>query len=335
MRSAIVGCGGIAHVHAKSLKALQDENRNIELVAAADCRTDRAEEFARIYEIKAYVSLEEMLDREQIDVLHICTPHYLHTPMIKEALRRGINVFSEKPPVISYEQWVELKKSAKSAKNGARLAFCFQNRYNDSIQYVKKLTAQKCFGELLGMRGFVTWSRDMDYYENSDWRGKLAGEGGGVLINQSIHTLDLMQYLCGKKSEQVSAVLDNQHLTGQIEVEDTMAAYIQYPNTRACFYASNAYSTNAPVLIDLEFEQAHVRIEENEVTIRTKDGQRIWREFPRQLQYGKSYWGTSHLACIEDFYCCLKNDHSCMLEWDQMEETVKLYLDVYSSARSK
>ena len=99
-KSAIVGCGGIAQVHAKALR----DGDYAELAACADIRPERAETMAQQYGGRAYSSLEEMLDGEAIDVLHICTPHSLHTPMAKEAVRRGIQVFTEKPPVISREQ---------------------------------------------------------------------------------------------------------------------------------------------------------------------------------------------------------------------------------------
>lgn len=155
------------------------------------------------------------------------------------------------------------------------------------------------------------------------------------MINQAIHTLDLMQYLCGQRTQTVEAVLDNQHLGSHIEIEDTMAAYIKYPETRACFYASNSYSIDSPVMIDLDYEKARIRIEETEVSVRTTDGEKIHKEFIQQPQYGKSYWGSSHKPCIEEYYQCLENGKSYMLEWNQIEDTVKLFLDIYASARKK
>ena len=96
MRAAIVGCGTIAHVHAESISRL----KGITLAAFADIIGERAQTFGNRYGGNAYSSLEEMLEKERPDVLHICTPHYLHVPMMLYALKHGVHVFSEKPPVI-------------------------------------------------------------------------------------------------------------------------------------------------------------------------------------------------------------------------------------------
>lgn len=124
--------------------------------------------------------------------MHICTPHYLHVPMAVYGLTHGVHVFMEKPPVISGEQLAQLEEAV--AGSDRRLGLCFQNRYNPSVQEVKKLLASGEAGRIRGARGLVTWSRGREYYTESGWRGSLATEGGGALINQSVHTLDLLAY---------------------------------------------------------------------------------------------------------------------------------------------
>ena len=105
-RVGIVGCGGIAHVHAQVLEHMED----MELAAFADIRPERAEEFADRLGGNAYASLEAMLENEKLDALHICTPHYLHVPMAIEALEKGLDVVMEKPPAISKEQQAQLRE---------------------------------------------------------------------------------------------------------------------------------------------------------------------------------------------------------------------------------
>ena len=124
--------------------------------------------------------------------------------------------------------------AVKTVANGAAVRVSpawalFPKPYNPCTQAVKQLLLSGKAGSVLGVRGFVTWSRGKDYYRNSGWRGSLAREGGGVLINQSVHTLDLMTYFAGKP-EEVEASMQNHHLKGVIEVEDTMEAYIRYEN---------------------------------------------------------------------------------------------------------
>ena len=280
-----------------------------------------------------------MLETERPDVLHICTPHYLHVPMAQYALQRGIHVFCEKPPVISEEQLACLEKVV--AEGSGRAGFCFQNRYNPSILYVKELLASGKAGKVKGARGIVTWHRDAAYYTESGWRGKLETEGGGALINQSIHTMDLLGVLLGKPVS-VEAQTANHHLPGIIEVEDTMEAYIRYENAAACFYATTAYTEDAPPLIEISCENVVIRIEDLDVTLFWRDGSgengrtergRVERpEIVRKQALGKSYWGTGHLDCITDFYRCLKTGERFAQDLDGVRDTVRLMLAAYESA---
>ena len=120
MRAAIVGCGSIASVHAKSIRKLPGN----ELVGFADIKEERARAFADEYGGRAYSNLEEMLERERPEVLHICTPHYLHVPMAIYGLEKGCHVFMEKPPAISKEQFAELERACLNA--GKNWAFVFR-----------------------------------------------------------------------------------------------------------------------------------------------------------------------------------------------------------------
>ena len=151
MKTCLVGCGGIAAVHGSVLTSGIDT----EFVAAADIKPEKAQTYAENFHTKPYPSLESMLEAEKPDVLHICTPHYLHVPMAIYSLERNINVFMEKPTAISFDQLEELKKAA--AKSEAQLGFCYQNRYNASIRAAKYLIDSGKAGKLLGARAFVTW----------------------------------------------------------------------------------------------------------------------------------------------------------------------------------
>lgn len=323
-KAAIVGCGSIAAVHAAVLHYLD----NVEFVACADIRPERAEAMAEKYGLHPYDSLEKMLDAEEIDVLHICTPHYLHVPMAAEAHRRGIHVFTEKPPAISREQEEEL---FKLAEGGARVGVCFQNRYIDAAVKLKSLLDSGETGKVLGIRGFVTWYRSEPYYTESGWRGKLATEGGGALINQSIHTMDLMNFFMGRPAS-VEAITANRHLKGVIEVEDTVDALIDYHGVPGIFYATTAYGVNSPVLIELACENMTVRMEETEVTIR-RPGQPVERiSYDRPSLLGKDYWGAGHHTCIADFYHCLEEDLPFQNDLPSIRNTLDLMLAVYESA---
>lgn len=325
LRAAIAGCGGIAQVHAKALGSMPD----VTLAACADILPDRAEALAKTGGCRAYTDVEDMLRKEKPDVLHICTPHYLHTPMTRLAADLGIAVFTEKPPVISREQWADFTQAGQKVPVG----ICFQNRYNRSVRHLLGLVRSGKTGAVMGARAIVTWSRDARYYTESGWRGKLATEGGGVLINQSIHTLDLLVCFLGEASF-AEATASNRHLKNVIEVEDTLDAYIGFPSCCAVFYATNAYNGNAPVLLELSCENGTYRMEDNELLCRSNDGTKERIVFDKPDVLGKGYWGNGHLACIRDFYDSLETDSAVPIGIPQAADTVNLMLGIYESART-
>jgi UDP-N-acetyl-2-amino-2-deoxyglucuronate dehydrogenase len=326
-RVGVVGCGGIAQVHGAVLQHLE----GVELVACADIRPERAAAFAEKYGGKAYDSMEAMLEGEQLDAVHLCTPHYLHTPMVKLAVERGLHVFTEKPPVINWEQWGQLQELAKGP---VRVGVCFQNRYNRSVGMLRDILASGKAGKTLGARAFVTWHREAPYYTESGWRGSLKTEGGGALINQSVHTLDLLGQFLGR-ANRVEAVMANHHLKGVIEVEDMMEAYIQFGEANALFYATTAHCADSPVLVELVCENVTIRMEEQEVTLTWADGTKEHHSLaaPTTAAGGKAYWGASHGLCIEDFYRCVREEKPFRNDIPGIKDTAELLLSVYQSAR--
>lgn len=326
MKIAIVGCGAIVQVHAECIKKLTGH----QLVAFCDTVIIRAQQFADKYHGTAYESYEDMIAKEDIDVLHICTPHYLHVPIAVYAIEHNLHVFMEKPPVISWDQFRQLRK----LPSDRYLGFCFQNRYNPSIIEVKRLLESGVAGKINGGRGLVTWNRSKTYYTDSDWRGRLATEGGGTLINQSIHTLDLLTYLLGTPIA-VDAVMANHHLKRIIEVEDMMEAYIQFEGGQgACFYATTAYVADMPPLIELSCENMTIRIEDMEVTYYYKDKSIKKPMIDNREAMGKDYWGAGHLDCITDFYHCIEDKKPFGLDLNHVRDTILLMLGTYESART-
>ena len=325
MKSAIVGCGSISSVHFEAIQNCPDA----ELVACCDIIEDRSIDAARKYGGKAYTDLETMLAEENPDVLHICTPHYLHVLMAQMAASRGIHIFSEKPPAISKEQMDDFLKLEEQVQVG----ICFQNRYNPENVYIKDLIDQSILGEIKGARAFVTWDRSEAYYATGEWRGKWKTEGGGVLINQSIHTMDLLVHFLGKPVS-VKASYDNYRLQETIEVEDTLMAYIRFEKETAIFYATNAYAANSPIFMEIAGEKGVVSANGKDLTV-TCPGQDIKTpDFQVQSTLGKDYWGSGHATCISDFYRCLKNGEKFPVSLSSAASTTYLVIAAYESAKT-
>lgn len=335
MRVGLVGCGIIGHVHAAAIAGIRDAA----LCAFADTDIKRAGEYSEKYGAGAasvYSTIEEMLEQERLDVVHICTPHVCHVPMSISALKRNIHVFLEKPPAISREEFRRLKQQADESQG--KVGVCFQNRYNQTTQMVTELLDGGTLGRIKGGRAFITWNRNAPYYTESNWRGSLKTEGGGVLINQSIHTLDLMLLWMGMPVH-VEASMQNHHLKGCVEVEDTLEAYLIFDKSadpvRASFYATTAYVSDEPVLIELTCEQGFVRIEGNHVRYRDSvHPTPVYRRASAEPVSGKAYWGNGHEACICDFYESLRNKAPVRNDLASVEHTLKTVMNIYDAARA-
>ena len=346
-RVGIIGCGGIAQVHGWVLSEMDD----VEIAAVCDLQRDRAESFLASQGCKSAKERGETgtqspesasghagcrvetdwrrLRDMELDVVHICTPHDLHVPMAVELLKSGKAVFMEKPCAISREQFEELYE-ADGAHPG-KLGICFQNRYNETTKLADELIAANRIGKVIGARAFVTWRRDAGYYQGSAWKGKKSTEGGGALINQSIHTLDLLLRYLGKPVK-VRASLSNHHLPGIIEVEDTVEAWMEFEGGgRACFYASNGYACDAPVLLEIQGEKGRITIDDQEVRLQTNGVGTERFDASRSEGIGKSYWGVGHKACIRDFYDSLEKGKNFPVDLASIETTFDTMMRIYES----
>jgi predicted dehydrogenase len=320
IHAAIIGCGTVAPVHAYALKQLP----GVSLTACADIKFERAESMAQNYGLRAYDSMEKLLENEHIDVVHLCTPHYLHVPMAQLAASRGIHVFSEKPPAINRAQWAALLEVSKRVRVGV----CFQNRYNGSVVRLREMLASGSLGKVLGARAFVTWTRSKEYYTESGWRGNQNTEGGGVLINQAIHTLDLMVYLLGKP-QHVEAALSNHHLKGIIDVEDTVEACMMFGDAPGLFYATTAYCSNSPVFIEVVCQNATVRMEKDTLSVAWEGGEEERFEYKSVLPEMRDYWGAAHVTCIREFYDALINNRDVPIGPKQVQDTIDTMFAIY------
>ena len=324
MNCALVGCGNISHVHIDAIM----KNPALRLVAVADIKPDRAKKAAETTGAVPYTDFEKMLRSEKIDCVHICTPHYLHTPMALKALDMGINVIVEKPCGVSKSEIDALISAQKNS--GKQVGVCFQNRYNACVMRVREIVNNKHLGNIRCIRAFLTWSRGKDYYSD-DWHGTLSKECGGVLINQAIHTLDIIQLL-GGGAEVVACHTSNDHLQGVIEVEDTASVYLSLSGGgTAVFYATTAYGDNEDILIEAVFEKGKIRIEGEKLFVTGEDGVTkediadISKVFP-----GQKYWGTGHKALIDDFYECLESGRRFCIDAVEGGKAAKLVATCYN-----
>lgn len=290
MNICIVGNGAIAKVHARAL--IKTDGVNI--YGVCDVDKSRADSGAAEYGASAYYDYADVIADKNIDGVHICTPHYLHYEMIKAAADAGKKIVCEKPLVMKENEFDALLSDYADAD----ILPILQNRTNQSICEMKRIIdTDKSIGRFIGAKGIMTWHRTADYYNSAAWRGTIAYEGGGVLINQAVHLLDLMIYTAGEIKE-VSATAANHSLRGVIETEDTVDARLMFKNgATGIFYATSAYCEDTPFQIELKFENAVLSYRKNSLY---RDDKLVCNDSGDYV--GKKYWGNGHEKVISDYY---------------------------------
>ncbi len=221
IKFAILGCGTIGDVHARAINAAD----GAELVAVCDADKARAERYAEKYGVKAYTDYAELLKNPNIDAISICTPSGMHAEQSISALKAGKHVLVEKPMALTASDAKAVCDVA--LKSDKKLSVIFQLRYAEDISYLKEFISNGGLGTLTFCDLYMKYWRDPSYYGASAWRGTFAMDGGGALMNQGIHGVDIMHYLCGAPKLLGAKA---KTLVHNIETEDTAAALVEYPS---------------------------------------------------------------------------------------------------------
>ncbi|WP_425862498.1 Gfo/Idh/MocA family protein [Arthrobacter sp. TWP1-1] len=324
-RVAIIGCGDVATVHFEAITAIE----GAELVAVCDTDAGRLAAASAAHGVPGYADVVTMLDEVRPDVVHICTPHNQHADPAIAALERGVNVISEKPLASTLADGERL--AAAAAASSARIGVCFQNRYNQAVVAMAERLASGEFGAVQGGSGTVMWSRTADYYQSRPWRGTWVGGGGGLLMNQAIHTLDLLQWMMGEVTA-VSGHAATHALGDAIDVEDTAELVLTHANgVRSVFYATLANSVNAPITVDIVAEKATLHLR-GDLTLTHDDGRVEVVEERRAASGGRDYWGVSHQLYIADFYAQLGQEGPFWINPEEALKTLRIIKDVYAQS---
>lgn len=330
LRVGIIGCGCIFTMHATSCDHLE----NATLVGVCDIKKDRADAAAKKYNVKAYYDYKELIDKEKPDVVHVCVPHYLHPIISRYALEHGVNVLCEKPMSIKYEDGVENVRIAK--ENGLKYGIIFQCRYNNTSKLVKENLENGKLGKVISARVVLTWCKPDSYYSLSDWKGTWDKEGGGVIIDQAIHSLDLANWFINDEPVEVQANLSNRGHS-IMEVDDTGEGFIRYKNgATLSFWAMNNYGCDDPIEIRLLCENGKVVMSYDDVEIAFNDGTKLTTCTQNDGIYyegGKDYWGFQHIRQIADFYDAVEQNREPQISAKEALKIQKLICDIYEQGR--
>ncbi|NMA62108.1 MAG: Gfo/Idh/MocA family oxidoreductase [Firmicutes bacterium] len=324
LKVAVIGCGNVSVVHLPPIV----ESEVAKLIAVCDTKQDRAKTTGEKYNVPWYTNYQDVLDLKP-DAIHICTPHNTHAEITIAAAKRGIHVLTEKPMAVSLADADAMIAAAE--EHNVKLGVIFQNRYNASSQATKEVVQSGQLGKILGCRMFVTWNRSDEYYSHSDWKGTWDQEGGGVLIDQAIHTIDLMQWVMGE-IDYLEGSIDNRNHE-LIDVEDVAEATIFFKNGAiGSLYACNYYSYDAHVFLEIHGENGIIRVEKDDALIKIK-GQEDRLVTPDELPatLGKSYWGVNHKTQIDQFYDAILNDKEVEIDGHAGRKALEVVRAIYYS----
>jgi UDP-N-acetyl-2-amino-2-deoxyglucuronate dehydrogenase len=347
---AILGCGVIAPTHANALTALQPEGAR--LVAFADEIPERAEAMAEKFGAKAR-SFEDILADPAIDAVCICVPSGLHAEMGARALRAGKHVVVEKPMDVSLAACDMLL--AAQRESGKRLAVISQHRFDHASTVIKTALDEGILGPMVYAEARIPWYRTQEYYDSGSWRGTWALDGGGALMNQGVHTADLMRWLCGPVESVYAQARTLAH--ERIETEDVIAATITFANGAVgTLSASTALYPGFAVRLAVHGTEGSAIMEGDVLhSLTTKSGEASGGEAAQahalQVATGGTkaatepapatgasdpgaIWGETHRLQLADFMECCRTGDTPVVDGIEGRKAVEVVLAIYESART-
>jgi len=336
VKFGIVGTGVGANFCAEGLSMIA-ESGTAKLVAVTSRREERAKKFASKWNLDLwYTNYLEMLEKAPIDAVIVSTPHYLHYPIAVDAIRSGKHTLVDKPITITLREADDLINEAK--KRDVKLGVNLQSRFDPTFRKVKDAVEEGKFGRLILGEATVKWFRTQEYYDDSPWRGRWASEGGGALINQAIHTIDLLLWIMGPP-KYLWAQIDT--VAHKIEVEDIAVAAIRFENgALGVIQGSTAVYPGLPTRLEIHGTKGTALIEgevlkrwsvlgeEEIIAEKSKEGLKSWAR-PELVP------ATNHASLIRDFAEAILNDREPFVSGVEGRRSLELIMAIYESSRNR
>ena len=264
VRLGIIGIGNMGSNHCRCI--LDGEVPDMVLTAVADLKEHRRKWAKECLtgDIRVFENAEELLDSGLVDAVLVATPHYDHPGIVTEAMKRGIHVMCEKPAGVYTKQVREMNEEAE--KHDVVFGMMFNQRTNHIYRKMRELVISGSYGQIKRVNWIVTdWYRSQAYYDSGDWRATWDGEGGGVLLNQCPHNMDLLQWICGMPSR-VRAFC-HEGKWHDIEVEDDVTAYLEYPNGATGVFVTSTGDAPGTNRFEIDLERAKIVCEDGQISV--------------------------------------------------------------------
>ena len=331
IKFGILGCGLVSETHAECMMELEDAV----LLGVCDRAEENAKKFAEIYDASVFSTYEEMLANPEIDAVCICVPSGLHAEMADKALDAGKHIVLEKPMALNVEDCDRLIK--KCGEKKLCLTVISQLRFSPSIQRVKGLIDSGELGRILSADLYMKYWRKAEYYSTSTWRGTFKMDGGGALMNQGIHGIDIMQYLLGDIKVLGSKVKTAYH---NIEVEDLAAAVVEYPcGALGVIQGSTCLNPGFSRQIEIVGTDGYVVIVEDALKELVINGEHI--ELPEEDKVLSNPGGannpavptTLHKKQIQNFINAIKEKERLLVDAHEGKRAVRAVCEIYKESK--
>ncbi|MEM6364187.1 MAG: Gfo/Idh/MocA family oxidoreductase [Planctomycetota bacterium] len=334
----IVGTGMISNFHAKAIADSADGY----LVGCYSRNADKRGEFATKHAAIAFDSLDAMLASDQVQVVSICTPSGAHADPAIAAAAAGKHVMIEKPLEVTPAKCDAIVNACQAA--GTRLGVTFQSRFHESARLIKQAVDAGRFGKITMGDAYVKWFRTQEYYDSGAWRGTWKLDGGGALMNQAIHSVDLLLWLMGNVTEVSARVATMTH--DRIEVEDIAVATLQFANgALGVIEATTTAFPGALKRVEIAGSTGSAILEEEDITQwqfadETPDDEAIRKRMAGQTETGGGAGDPSaighhgHTAVYDDFLSAITHNREPLIDGAEGRRSVALINAIYESART-
>lgn len=334
-RVAVVGMGFIGGFHCRSLADVPEAH----LAAVADAiDTPSLRKAADDYNVAAYTDLKELLKRDDIDAITIGTPSGLHGDIAMKAMAAGKHVLTEKPMEITLAKADAMIASAK--KNKVCLGVISQHRADPGIEELREAIHSGALGKIVLAEAYVKWYRTQEYYDSGGWRGTWKLDGGGALMNQGVHTVDMLQYVMDSEVESVVAQT-GRFAHERIEVEDLAQALLRFKNgALGMIVASTAIYPGMSERLEVTGTKGTIVVEKDQVTLRVVMGE---SEKPKSKDVGEFGVGAAnpqaisnrgHVIQFTDFIRAIQDGREPMIPDREGRKPLEIILAIYESART-
>jgi predicted dehydrogenase len=328
IKIGLIGGGNITETHARAVKAIP----GLEIAAIQGTNAAKVRELSRQHGGKAYQNFESFLGQQPpMDLVIIGSPSGLHATQGIAAAHRGLHVLTEKPIDVSLERTDQLIAAAE--RSGVKLGVIFQDRVKPAIRQLKQWLQDGILGKPLFVDAGVKWYRAPDYYANSRWRGTFALDGGGAVINQAIHTLDLMLWLFGDVSRVQAHKATMLHA---IEAEDTATALFEFANGMiGVFHATTAAYPGYPRRLEITGTEGTVILDHDRIV--SVDLGKLPEEWSLNAAGDNNQSASSaavtdfrgHQAVIEDFVAAIKENRAPICDGKEGRRSLALVQAIY------